>query len=751
MNVLGLVAPYVTSPYAVWGVVAGLLIWAIVSAFRLGAGTRRVRRALDGARLRIEAEPDASAFAGRYEATSAALTSDPLVGAARHDFSNSLVLPAQAGGLVHSTVRPDAWFDDGLLRRAGLDLRYHAALPNLLVGAGLLFTFLGLAVALNSAGSIVTAGADPGARSEGLRQLLDTASFKFTTSLFGLLFSIAYAIWRKGRLRRFDVALSRFLAAVEKRMPLLTPATLQRQANTLLERQLAQTEQFSHTLAVAIGTEIDRAMDARLGDHIGPLRTAIEALAERLGGGQDEAMQRMLDAFLQKLQGGTGDQMQQVAGTLAGLGAQLASVQSGMSEAASRMAEAADGMARRMGEGAESALARVTDQVGGLTDALRAMAEQTRDAGNEAGETLARRMAEAAAAFESSAQNVATALARAGATMQSRMDEQASATDARLSAQLETMVAELRALAEASRGTGEAALAAMGERIGQAAAGFEATAARVAEAMEQGALATGTQLGKGAEDAVRRIAAATEGMRTGMEVMLAELRSSFAHAGEQLRGSGVEGAAAFRGALGGAGGELAASIVAAAEALRGAGNDASAALRSGAEAAGAGVERIGREANGLAAAASSLLGRTETLQRVIESTSDPLGSAAEGLRETAASAQAAARPLAEVARLAATALEQLGGAAQRLDAAQAAATRFSDQLGQAAQRFEGIDRALAGTLTQLQAGLSGFTEQVRTFVTGMDSDLAKAANHIGAMVKELDETLEDALKRMRAN
>jgi chromosome segregation ATPase len=54
------------------------------------------------------------------------------------------------------------------------------------------------------------------------------------------------------------------------------------------------------------------------------------------------------------------------------------------------MAQSAEAMAARMGEGAETALTRITDQISGLMETLRAVTAQTRDAGAEAAQILAR-------------------------------------------------------------------------------------------------------------------------------------------------------------------------------------------------------------------------------------------------------------------------------------------------------------------------------------------------------------------------
>src|SRR6185437_13398434 len=97
------------------------------------------------------------------------------------------------------------------------------------------------------------------------------------------------------------------------------------------------------------------------------------------------------------------------------------------------------------------------------------------------------------------------------------------------------MIEELRSLAESSRETGDQAFTALAERIGAAASGFEASAGRVADALARSAESTGTTFGQGAQDAVQRIAAATEGMRTELQAMLAEFHTTLGSTGDVLR------------------------------------------------------------------------------------------------------------------------------------------------------------------------------------------------------------------------
>lgn len=758
MGVMRELASFLANEWTIWGVAGLLLFWAVVSALFLRRGARRVMRALAFGRSRIAAPADVAAFRSQYDGIFEELQKQPKLAARWKEYYGAHVT---TGSRIRSTMRPAEWFDLGsLLRTYGFDSRYHAALPNLLVGAGLLFTFLGLAAALSSAGDIVAEGADQASRNNALRRLLDAASFKFITSLVGLFLSIAYALWRKWQLAVVERSLDEFLGLLEARVPLVTPAGLQQEANEILERQRTALESFSTELAINIGSAFDKAFDQRLGEHIGPLTEAMQRLSGGMASRNEDAMQRMLEAFLERLQSGAGDRMQEVATSLAGLGMRLEGLQSGLGDAAIRMSQSADAMATRMGEGAESALRRITDQMGGVAESLRSVADQTRAAGADAGQMLSERIEKAAAGFEAAARSVAETLSAAASGMERRMADEAATSSGRLTAQLESMVSELRALAETSRTTGAASFEALAERVAAAAAGFESTAQRIGETMTQAAASSGGAFGKGAEDAVRRIADATEGMRMELQTMMVELKGSFVVAGDSVRDGAREGSAALRGSIETAGTTLTIALAGAAETLRGAGDAAGASLREGGEVASAlldkGAGALGGRAEGMAArvrelgdAADRIAARITDLDRVVRDTSAPLASAATDLKATGESASAAVQPLRTVGDNLRAATEQISGAVDRLNGAHQAAIRLTEGLVTAAARFENLDRAMAGTVDALSQGLQGFTRQVQEFVVATDKDLAKATNQLGNLTKALEETLDDFLEQIR--
>jgi hypothetical protein len=507
------VAEFISHRETVFGVGIVLAVWAFASGVSFSRGTNRLIGALGGARSIVEKTGNPTEFAESYEVISPKIAADPVLGSRWREYTESLVLPQESNRPIRATTRAGTWFDTGLLRvpAIGVDARYHAALPNLLVGAGLLFTFLGLAAALGTAGGII-GGGDQAGRNNALKVLLDTASFKFITSLIGLLLSIWYALFRKGCLKRIERAIDGFLTALETRVPLLTPAALQQEANELLKRQSIQLEAFSTDLAVNLGAAFDNAFNERLGEHIAPLTNAMQRLADGMGSRNEDALKAMLDTFVQRLQGGTGDRMQEVAESLAGLSSRLEGLQSGLGDAAVRMAQSADAMASRMGEGAEAALSRITDQIGGLADGLRSIVDQTSAAGANAGRDMSERIEAAAKMFEQAAREISESLTAAALGMEARIGEQATQSSARLSTQLEAVVEELRLLAENSRTTGSDAFTALAERVGAAAAIFESTASRVAGELGDAATNTSKAWEREAEQSALRIVSASESL-----------------------------------------------------------------------------------------------------------------------------------------------------------------------------------------------------------------------------------------------
>lgn len=264
------------------------------------------------------------------------LRKDPLLGPSWLAFAETVVVPRDGAAQPRATIRPEQLFQVGLLDRAGANLRYHAALPGLLVGSGLLVTFLGLSVALGNAAGIVAAKATD-VRNASLQGLLDATSLKFWTSLVGLACSIVYALWPSHRLKSVERDVDQFCTFLEECFPLATPALLQAEANRHLEDQRKLTETLANDLASSLGPALDKALDARLGDHIGPLREAIEKLAARETESLGGTLQQLVEKFVAQLERAGTDR-------LAGIARQLSEAAQGLSALRQSLDKAASGL-----------------------------------------------------------------------------------------------------------------------------------------------------------------------------------------------------------------------------------------------------------------------------------------------------------------------------------------------------------------------------------------------------------------------
>jgi ABC-type transporter Mla subunit MlaD len=739
-ELLRALAPYLAWPPVIYTILIGLALWAGLSAVQLGRATAAVRGAFANGRRELGSDPDPVAFAAAYESASSALARNPLLGEGWRGLRQSLIVPSGAGQPVVATTEARRWFDlTGLFRSAGADLRYHAALPGLLVGAGLFVTFLGLAAALSAAGEVVAEGVDQARRNAALRDLLGSASVKFVTSLAGLGLSIGYALFRKGRLKAAEREMAAFLAALQDRLPLKTQAALQAEANAILAKQYADVQRIGSDFFVNLGSTLEREFDAGLQQHIKPLADAIEKLSSGIANQNEDALQTMLRAFLEKLEGAVGESMRGTATTLEALGSRLDGLQGAMDAAAQRMGRAAEDMASRLGRGTEAALGGITEQMGALVRGLREAAEEAGHSNRAAGDDLARRMAE-----------TADALTGAVAAFQARLEAGAADGVSRLAAPIEELLRQLRDLAEAQRAAGAESTAALAATIGRTAAALEATASKVAEV-----------LGGGAADASGRLVAATEAMRDDLREVLTRFGATLDDSGKAL----TRGAEAGGDALRGAAAALGEDVAAGASRLREAAEAAGAALREGGRAAGAGMteaagtlrqgsEGLGQRLASLGDASAGLARQAEALDKALRAATAPLSGATTDLRGAAEAAREALGPWRETAQALRGAVDGLLSAAASVEAAQRGAGDLSARLTQASERFGGLDEGLARTLRALQEALVGYQQGIAKFVVDLDQGLSRSVSGLQSIAQGLQDSVEeigDALPPRRAS
>lgn len=337
---------------------------------------RRLRRWLD-------AVADEPAFAAEYDSINNRLKNSRLVGHAWKEFAETLVLPDTPDDVVQNTTRPHSFINYHCAADGSVALRIMPHIPNYFVGVGLLLTFIGLVAALNFANTAV--GGDVDQAVAGLQDLLAAATFKFWTSIAGLLSSIALSFIFRLYSMHLEGRFAAFCRALEDRMVFATPQRIFVDVRETMAQQLAETKKINTEVAMSIGDSVGRQFKEHvpgvLSEALRPLVEAVEESTNKVGRGATEGLDRMVEEFVRSIEGSAGRQMQDLSDTLARLQQSLSSMHGSMNSSG-------DDFARRMAEGSERLNATMQDVAAAMRDLIDGLKAEVGAAGQAFGSTL---------------------------------------------------------------------------------------------------------------------------------------------------------------------------------------------------------------------------------------------------------------------------------------------------------------------------------------------------------------------------
>lgn len=240
-----------------------------------------VLRGLDDAIAAVEESEGQGGFRRRFGAVFQRLADNPVIGEVWRGYAATIApAPGQEDALGY-TRRPQESFNESLLAHAGINLRFYNAVPNFLVGAGLLFTFLGLVAALYFASRGVAA-AEVQEAQRALRELLSAATFKFVTSIAGLGSSMLFSWREKALLHRIHRRFARLCTALEARMVPLTAESIGIAQLAEIRQQQQELQKLGRSLLVRVPETVEERLTAELVASLAPLRHGTAAAAERL-------------------------------------------------------------------------------------------------------------------------------------------------------------------------------------------------------------------------------------------------------------------------------------------------------------------------------------------------------------------------------------------------------------------------------------------------------------------------------------
>jgi hypothetical protein len=241
--------------------------------------------------------------------------------------------------VILNTSRPQDYFN---MAEAGLRFPVYRALPNVLVGIGLLLTFFGLVSALFFTTDAINNATDPKATQEALRGLLHAASFKFYTSIAGLGGSILLTLVLRHVTSLVESCFDALAFALEAKLQFVTPESIAFKTYRESQEQTNALRLFNTEVAISVGKRIEEALAASLpgflAQAMAPIEKSLNEVAHRLTSMNEGAIGQMAGNFVDRLQGAAGAQMKGIADTLGQLRSSIETLNNQLSESGAALA-----------------------------------------------------------------------------------------------------------------------------------------------------------------------------------------------------------------------------------------------------------------------------------------------------------------------------------------------------------------------------------------------------------------------------
>jgi ABC-type transporter Mla subunit MlaD len=220
----------------------------------------------------------------------------------------------------------DIWTARGVLT-GRMNLSLFETMPNILIGAGLMFTFIFLSLALTDAGRAMDVNE---ARDAAMKSLIANAGGKFITSIIGLFCSLSWNWRAKVKIDELQSRMFELHAALRKIAPDTAAQAIVKRQHSIFKEMLAesreqvgQLKRFETDIAVAIAKAIGNELQPSFKTLGTELVDAIKELTNRIGNMNEDALQKMIAQFIEEFRGTSSAEMQEFKNVLAQLAINL--------------------------------------------------------------------------------------------------------------------------------------------------------------------------------------------------------------------------------------------------------------------------------------------------------------------------------------------------------------------------------------------------------------------------------------------
>ena len=201
------------------------------------------------------------------------------------EFEDSLITRERGENqsVAYKTDEASLFFSEDRLLEQHLNLRFWNSVPALLVGFGILGTFVGLVRGLIPFSGINFTQTEE-IRS-AIQILLSGVSTAFVTSVWGMLTSLVFNGMEKWRIGRVSQAIANLQRALDQLFTLTTQEQISYRQEDELEQQTAALK--------SVATDFATAIDFKLGQRFDNLHAAVADIKEILVSGQTEIVQKL--------------------------------------------------------------------------------------------------------------------------------------------------------------------------------------------------------------------------------------------------------------------------------------------------------------------------------------------------------------------------------------------------------------------------------------------------------------------------
>jgi SMC interacting uncharacterized protein involved in chromosome segregation len=220
----------------------------------------------------------------------------------------------------------DIWTARGVLT-GRMNLSLFETMPNILIGAGLMFTFIFLSLALTDAGRAMDVNSE---RDAAMKSLIANAGGKFITSIIGLFCSLSWNWRAKVKIDELQGRMFELHAALRKIAPDTAAQAIVKRQHSIFKEMLAesreqvgQLKRFETDIAVAIAKAIGNELQPSFKTLGTELVDAIKELTNRIGNMNEDALQKMIAQFIEEFRGTSSAEMQEFKNVLTQLAKNL--------------------------------------------------------------------------------------------------------------------------------------------------------------------------------------------------------------------------------------------------------------------------------------------------------------------------------------------------------------------------------------------------------------------------------------------